>query len=714
MDTRSRSYSNFKLSKIIAFILVVVSFTSMVLISLDTLKTNQHQMDLLDDPFEKNYFLSAEYGWEVTSVIEDITSLIKYRSEEYIQSGETIDQDEFNSQKEELFNNYLENERNYNENKRSYQDGSYEEIEMNDDNYEQQKKKFEDEHSEEINEIRNKLIKQDLISFKEIKNRLNKNQGLRYLVKQEDIIFSNTNENKISDFKKYPAYVIVNSSGQNFKPKIYEESRHKYWQGGNTGERISDIDGLQIAFTRDYINQKESLWNKKQDIVETTLYKLLSLLSVLILSLIYLIVVTGKDSFKDREIKLNKIDTINTDVNLMLIISIIPIWALMTIGLYEHAVGNLSLILIGLVSATSCVIVLTLLLSFSRHLKNKTAVSNSLVYIVTKKLLEVSRDVYDSGNVGKKVTLAIVVFSLLMIITIYMFPITIGVAIYLANKKVKEYLKIKEGVNRIKNGEIDHKIEIENDGEFKSLASDINSIGEGFNNAIGNELKSERFKTELITNVSHDIRTPLTSIITYIDLIKNEDNKEKIKEYIEVIEQKSHRLKTLTDDLFEASKATSGNIDVNFEKIDLVSLITQGLGELNTEIQETELDFKINNLTKDSHVRADGRLLWRSIENLLTNIFKYSLKGSRVYIDIVDLGESLELNIKNISAYELNISPDELLERFKRGDDSRTSEGSGLGLSISKSLIEAQGGKFDIAIDGDLFKATIILSKYID
>lgn len=252
------------------------------------------------------------------------------------------------------------------------------------------------------------------------------------------------------------------------------------------------------------------------------------------------------------------------------------------------------------------------------------------------------------------------------------------------------------------------------DGEFGRLAANINSITDGLKKAVDSELKSERLKTELITNVSHDIRTPLTSIITYVDLLKKEKNPSKVEEYIEVLDQKSKRLKILTDDLFEAAKASSGNIPVQFERINIVSLIAQGLGEVNAKIEDLDLDIKFNYPEDKVYVTADGKLLWRSIENLLSNIFKYTLKGSRVYIDIEDLGDEILLTFKNISAYELNISADDLMERFTRGDESRLSEGSGLGLSIARSLIEIQKGKFHIQVDGDLFKSLIYMRKYND
>ncbi|MEN6328391.1 MAG: sensor histidine kinase, partial [Syntrophomonas sp.] len=228
---------------------------------------------------------------------------------------------------------------------------------------------------------------------------------------------------------------------------------------------------------------------------------------------------------------------------------------------------------------------------------------------------------------------------------------------------------------------------------------------------VENEVKSERLKSELITNVSHDIRTPLTAIITYVDLLKNETDHNKAQEFIGIIDQKAQRLKVLTDDLFEAAKASSGDLPVNYEIIDIISLITQGLGELDDKIQARKLEFKISHPQDKIFIKADGKLLWRAVENLLSNIFKYAQEGSRVYINIDDLDGEARLTIKNISAYELNVSAEELMERFKRGDESRSSQGSGLGLSIAKSLVEIQGGSFKIEIDGDLFKVTIQMAS---
>ena len=268
---------------------------------------------------------------------------------------------------------------------------------------------------------------------------------------------------------------------------------------------------------------------------------------------------------------------------------------------------------------------------------------------------------------------------------------------------------IMDGTERIKNGDIHHKLKLIGQDNFTTLADNINNIRDGLDKAIDNQLKSERMKSELITNVSHDLKTPLTSIINYIELIKKEEDisPEYLKDYVNVLDAKSKRLKVLIEDLFEASKASSGNIELNMEKIDLTQLLRQSIGEMEEKLSEANLDLKVNVPEDKTYVRADGRRLYRVLENLLNNISKYSLPNTRVYIDITKNEDAIRLTMKNISSYELNFDPEEIMERFKRADESRNTEGSGLGLAIARDLVNLQGGKFEIDIDGDLFKSII-------
>ena len=269
--------------------------------------------------------------------------------------------------------------------------------------------------------------------------------------------------------------------------------------------------------------------------------------------------------------------------------------------------------------------------------------------------------------------------------------------------------RIYETIERLASGETDYKVEVSGFFSLESkLAEGLNRISDGLQTALAEQVKSERLKADLITNVSHDIKTPLTSIINYVDLIKREHPEDPtIQRYLEILDQKSQRLKTLTEDLVEASRASSGNIKLEMAHIDIVELVQQTNGEFEEKYALRHLDIVTSLPNEVIMIEADGRRLWRVLENLYNNAFKYALEGTRVYVGIEDQGSEVVFSIKNVSSSPLNISPDELTERFVRGDTSRTTEGSGLGLSIAKDLTTLQGGKFQITIDGDLFKAEI-------
>ena len=251
---------------------------------------------------------------------------------------------------------------------------------------------------------------------------------------------------------------------------------------------------------------------------------------------------------------------------------------------------------------------------------------------------------------------------------------------------------------------------------FKQHGENLNRINDGISRAVEQRLQSERLKTELITNVSHDLKTPLTSIINYADILGSaaaagtEENGEQIREYSEVLLRQSARLKKLLDDLVEASKATTGNVEVNLVPCELGVLLTQAQGEYEARLAEKELALHVTRPEEEVRILADGRHLWRVFDNLMSNICKYAQEGSRVYLNLEQKGNTVEIIFRNMSKYELNISPKELEERFVRGDASRHMEGSGLGLSIAKSLVELQGGRMEILTDGDLFKVILQFS----
>lgn len=271
---------------------------------------------------------------------------------------------------------------------------------------------------------------------------------------------------------------------------------------------------------------------------------------------------------------------------------------------------------------------------------------------------------------------------------------------------------LKAAGERMARGEIDEKIDTQHMyWEFKHHAENLNSIGDGMAAAVEQRMKSERLKTELITNVSHDIKTPLTSIVNYVDLLQKPHTPEQESEYLEVLERQSKRLKKLTEDLVEASKASTGNMNVNIVSTSSRELIEQSLAEYGARMEQGMLTVITNIPDPAPRAMADGRLLWRVLDNLFNNVVKYAMPNTRVYIDAAADGGEVIISVKNISRDPLNISADELMERFVRGDSSRHTEGSGLGLNIVQSLITLMHGKFSLSVDGDLFKAEIRLPE---
>ncbi len=247
--------------------------------------------------------------------------------------------------------------------------------------------------------------------------------------------------------------------------------------------------------------------------------------------------------------------------------------------------------------------------------------------------------------------------------------------------------------------------------DIKTHAESLNAIGAGMNEAVNRRMRSERLKTELITNVSHDIKTPLTSIVNYVDLLKKEDLPPAAAEYVTVLDRQSSRLKKLTEDLVEASKASTGNVAVHLEPIVVNEIIHQAVGDYDERLAAGHLDVVVNTYEGNLMALTDGRLLWRVLDNLLSNVCKYAMAGTRVYVDLGARDGMVLLAMKNISRDPLNVTAEELMERFVRGDASRHTEGSGLGLNIARSLMDLMGGSFQLSVDGDLFKAELLLKK---
>ena len=363
------------------------------------------------------------------------------------------------------------------------------------------------------------------------------------------------------------------------------------------------------------------------------------------------------------------------------------------------------------------------LMSFVVQLKAKTIFKHTFIYWLIKKISKlgnVIKHVYKNLKTTYKVLFVIGIFW--SFILIFM-----GVNVYDNKNLILGFIfisavetliiifcaiafqRVKQGGEKIVSGDLENKIDTTYMfGDIKDFADSLNNINLGLQSAIDDKMKSERFKTELITNVSHDIKTPLTSIVNYVDLIKKEEcENEKIKEYIDVLDRQSIRLKKLIEDLVEASKASTGNLSVELEKCNLSLLMNQAIGEFYEKLELNNLLVIQSQENQDVYIMADGRRLWRVIDNLLNNICKYAMSGTRVYIDLKRENGKAIVTFRNISNTPISLSSEELTERFVRGDRSRNTEGSGLGLSIAKSLTELQGGSFAVSADGDLFKVVL-------
>ena len=451
-----------------------------------------------------------------------------------------------------------------------------------------------------------------------------------------------------------------------------------------------------------------------------------------LIGMVWLTVTAGRKP-KDEEIHLNGFDRWYTEIAAG---AVIGIWLAGTI-ISGTLIANSSL---GYSHVVVTVIVICLIcgtytmawfligyLSLVRRIKTGTLWKNSLIRKVLKWIGKCSGKLADfarafSRNTAEKIKVLLVggaflflqfliigcVFSGAGVFLLALMAVDVAAMIF-AIRKADGQDRIMDGLKKISDGELQYKIKTDTlTGKQKVMAEYINNIGSGLDAAVENSLKKERMQTELITNVSHDLKTPLTSIINYVDLMKRENPTDpKIQEYLRILDEKSQRLKVLTEDVVEASKASTGNIKLEMNDIDFVEMVQQVIGEFEEKFQEKNLTMMVHFTDEPSIIYADGQRMWRVLENVFGNVVKYAMEGTRVYAEISNRNKKVTFSLKNISAQPLNISADELTERFIRGDVARNTEGSGLGLSIAKSLTELQGGEFKLYLDGDLFKVMI-------
>lgn len=696
MATKWKIYKRKRITKLSAFILLIV----FLLIAVSSALNIFLQVKNYESITVKSYMDSNTLSNSLTQAANRLEFVMRvYKNRDYILGGGTVEdlQIEDNWQLTNLYNNYLA-ENNY------------------EDTREIREKFYEEKHLE-IEEIKSSIINADLANYEKIINELNAPQGFIYYATDGTNEITNTNNPDKDYYLLRNAYVVIDEKGVTLYPE-------------NGSSTFSDVLIEKLETDGGYKNTKiyaaiedESLalraekWNadRKILITNTAIIGFCLIISITCLSL--LISVTGRTP-DSTEVKLVPFDKLYTDLNILVIFGIITMCRkeFYTILDIRYTSENLMRLAVVVLTAIISSLILILLLSLIRHLKKGTLFKNSLLYYLLSRTISTIAKVISSGPLMYKVIGGVILLvgtSVYFADKPFLILVILATSIYIAYNKVADFQRIQEGLKIAKSGDYDFKIQLKGKGEFRQLSEDINEITSGLKIAVENEVKSEKMKTELITNVSHDIKTPLTSIVSYVDLLKREGlNSENASKYLDILERKTHRLKILTEDLFEAAKATSGNIQVQFERVHVNSLVEQLLGELDEKIQESKLIFKVIAQSDKIYAKADGNLLSRVMENLLSNILKYALKESRVYIEISQKEDTVSISFKNISACELNIPVDELMERFKRGDESRSSEGSGLGLAIAKSLMEVQGGILDISIDGDLFKAEILLKSF--
>lgn len=395
----------------------------------------------------------------------------------------------------------------------------------------------------------------------------------------------------------------------------------------------------------------------------------------------------------------------------------------------EFSYGNISvlkLVSFGIIIALGAALCLWWCMSFAVRLKTHNVIKSCVCYRIiawcwrnVKKLWRFCADVFRGMRLMPKATLVI---GGILLVEFFWICVCDGNGEILFGWFVERLVlvaltlytllcmkKLLQAGKEISGGNMDYRVDTGRmRGPLKEHGEQLNRITEGMNKAVNERMKSEHFRTELITNVSHDIKTPLTSIINYVDLLEKEDfENKKAREYLEVLSRQSARLKKLIDDLMEASKASTGNVAVNWERCELGVLIDQCTGEYGEKLKAANLELVVTKPEEPVIIRADGRHMWRVFDNLLSNICKYAMPGTRVYLNLDQAPGKATVTFRNISANQLNISGDELMERFVRGDASRNTEGSGLGLSIARSLVQLQKGQMDLIVDGDLFKVTV-------
>lgn len=571
---------------------------------------------------------------------------------------------------------------------------------------------------------------------------------LNYYVQWNDVVFTNCGAKTADELLvgECYSYLKLDKDGSSeYKTSAHEDSSHDYWHLYEVKQDFDDESTIIVSCSikESTVNEYKAIWEKQEGIVMDAFYQGVACIVVMLLALIYLLCVCGKNA--EGECSNMWLDNIWIEVHLATMAGVVVgavalCWSVLEA--YNSMYFNTNLVYwsFGIMAAVVGLVIISSLLSNIRNIKNRKLLETSIILRVIRWCFRTLKKIVcwiwkKTKSFWKAIfrllskKTGIILIGMLFAYTLFVgilgilthespMPIVIGIllfgfAAFVVARRSADLDEIKKGVGEVRNGNVAYKIPELKCEDMKALAANVNDIAMGLDESVAAKMKAERLKTELITNVSHDIKTPITSIISYTELLSKVENlPEEARDYVSVIAKKSKRLKNLTQDLFDISKVQSGNDEVVLEKLDVSLLVGQALGEQDNEIQNSGLQFCVHT-PKELYISADGRKMSRVLSNLINNILKYTMKNTRVFITATEKADMIEVELKNISAYPLNFDAEEITQRFVRGDESRTADGNGLGLAIAKSYTEICNGAFEIVVDGDMFKAILKFKKYV-
>nr|WP_242859927.1 HAMP domain-containing sensor histidine kinase [Clostridium drakei] len=674
----------------------------------------------------KTYFDTDEFRQEVYSYCQNLSNFYGYYKDYNDKFGENkASKEDINGLKlfyeDKLRNAQAEVENKYNNDIQQAQRIS-DKDKVN---------KLMDEKSKKLEEVKKENTKTDEELKKEVASRYDKDyeaikksvqnrNDIKYYIKNtktNEIYHNLTGQDTIQEYIQKESLFTIEF------PLKRDESR----KFGNTNSifKSSSWEGYIIipkqSASNNYIIENYNYYNSvRSRLIKEMLIGVVSLIAAL------LILVGIK---KDENLKITFIKQVKSsykklpiDINILIfcVYTAIMLGYMLKLSFFYKPLGvkhfiKLTIVSIYVAYAIFSIEVFIKLMKNKKELLNKWNESLSCRLINVMKRSFIAKDLKLQILVITIITIILTLFTIILVIISH--NIVLGAILGLAYiililrimfKKVDYLNEILRGTEEIASGNLNYVIKEKEESHLSKIAHNINNIKLGYKKSLQSQVKSERLKSELITNVSHDLKTPLTSIINYINLLKKEGlSEDEIKGYIGVLDRKAERLKVLIEDLFEASKMSSGSVELNIEKVDVSALLEQSIAELEEKIKKASLTLRVKYLNKHVYANLDGKKTWRVFENLINNIIKYSAPNTRVYINLVEEDNKILIVMKNISSYEMDFDAEEIFERFKRGDKSRNTEGSGLGLAIAKSIVELQGGKLNIEIDGDLFKAIV-------